>query len=247
MSVVLMYHALYEGDDTGLIDAEDLPYAVSVEQFTQQMQLLQHRRVGLWAEGQLPDVIITFDDGHISNHDLALPILKELGLNAYFFITSDFIGQRRGFCEPVHIANLAEQGMVIGAHGQTHRFFDDLSPAEALTELQACNSALARITGSDVQSMSFPGGRFSSETLIECGKTSLKLLFGSEFGAVSSANVINRIAIRRSTNLDEFSRIINEDKQFYFTQTAKHRCKRLLKRVVGNNLYHGLYRLLSRR
>ncbi len=256
MSVVLMYHALYAGSNTSLIDTEDLPYAVSVSEFTQQMELLQQYSVGLWSDTSLPDIIITFDDGHISNHDLALPILKQFGFKAYCFITSDFIGKRRGFCEPVHISELAAQGIVIGAHGQTHRFFDDLSLAAAEEELTACNATLAKITGSQVNSISFPGGRYNKDTMTLCKQTGLELMFGSEFGAVNGVtakstsnqlSVINRIAIRRNTSLTEFKRIITQDKTYYATQTAKHRCKRTLKRVVGNNLYHGLYRLLSRR
>lgn len=256
MSIVLMYHALYADNDTSLIDTEDLPYAVSVSDFTQQMVLLQQYCVGLWSDTKLPDIIITFDDGHISNHDLAVPILKQFGFDAYCFFTSDFIGERRGFCEPIHISNMAAQGVVIGAHGQTHRFFDDLSATAAETELLVCKATLEDITGSKVHSISFPGGRYNSDTQKLCDQVALKLMFGSDFGAVKGAaatstldppGVINRIAIRRNTSLTEFKRIISQDKKYYFTQTAKYRCKRTLKRVVGNKLYHGLYRLLSRR
>jgi len=244
MSIVLMYHALYENEDTSLIDSDDLPYAVSVSDFTQQMELLRQYSVGLWSDTKLPDIIITFDDGHISNHDLAMPILKQFGFDAYCFVTSDFIGSRRGFCEPVHISKMAAEGIVIGAHGQTHRFFDDLSPLEAEEELRACNAALQGITGVDMHSISFP-------------ETGLNLMFGSEFGAVKRRRksvadhpvpgVINRIAIRRNTSLTEFKRIISQEKKYYFTQIAKHRCKRILQRVIGNKLYYGLYRFLSKR
>ncbi len=256
MSIVLMYHALYADNDISLIDSDDLPYAVSVSDFTQQMELLQRYTVGIWSDIKLPDIIITFDDGHISNHDLALPILKQFGFHAYFFITSGFIGERRGFCEPVHISNMADLGHVVGAHGQTHLFFDDLTPNAAEAELRACSAALKDITGDEVHSISFPGGRFNDDTVKLCDQTGLKLMFGSEFGAVKGAavkstlkapDVINRIAIRRNTSLTEFKRIISRDKKYYITQTAKHQCKLVVQRMLGNKLYHGLYRLLSKR
>ncbi len=251
-----MYHALYADNDISLIDAEDLPYAVSVRDFTQQMELLRQYSVGLWSDSTQPDIIITFDDGHISNHDLAFPILKQFGFTAYCFITSDFIGKRRGFCESAHISTMAARGIIIGAHGQTHQFFDDLSVAAAEAELRACSTTLKGITGSEVHCISFPGGRYNNDTLKLCDQTGLKLMFGSKFGAATGAapnsisgesGVINRIAVRRNTSLAEFKRIISQDKKYYFTQTAKHWCKQTLKRVVGNKLYHGLYKLLSRR
>ncbi len=250
MSVVLMYHALYANDDTSSIDSDDLPYAVSESDFIEQMEFLKAYSVGLWSETNLPEVIITFDDGHVSNHDIALPILKELGFKAYFFVTSDFVGNRTGFCQAEHLQNLVREEMVIGSHGQTHRFFDDLANDEAIAELDNSKRLLERITGKDIQSLSFPGGRFNSETLRHCAGKRLFLLFGSEFGRVrptGGGQVVNRIAIRRNTSIEEFKQIIEQDQKYYFTQTAKYRCKQVLKRVLGNQHYHGLYKLLSRR
>ena len=47
--------------------------------------------------GPLPSnpVMITFDDGYRSCHDVALPILRELGIPATFFIATAFVGERR--------------------------------------------------------------------------------------------------------------------------------------------------------
>ena len=47
--------------------------------------------------GSLPKnpVMITFDDGYRSCHDVAMPILKELGVPATFFISTSFITERR--------------------------------------------------------------------------------------------------------------------------------------------------------
>ena len=47
--------------------------------------------------GRLPPnpLMITFDDGYRSCHDVALPILRELGIPATFFIATSFVAQRR--------------------------------------------------------------------------------------------------------------------------------------------------------
>jgi peptidoglycan/xylan/chitin deacetylase (PgdA/CDA1 family) len=45
------------------------------------------------ARGDLPAraLAITFDDGYADNHDVALPILQKHGMNATFFVASDFV------------------------------------------------------------------------------------------------------------------------------------------------------------
>jgi len=103
VSVVLMYHSLFDGDDTASInriDAEDLPYAVSTKSFEAQLDRLKNKRVGLLGDksSTMPDIVITFDDGHVSNFDIAMPLLIDRGLTAYVFVTSGFVGQRMHFC-----------------------------------------------------------------------------------------------------------------------------------------------------
>lgn len=44
-----------------------------------------------------PPVLITFDDGYRSCHDIVLPLLQEFGLRATFFITTRMIEERRLF------------------------------------------------------------------------------------------------------------------------------------------------------
>jgi peptidoglycan/xylan/chitin deacetylase (PgdA/CDA1 family) len=56
--------------------------------------LIAHRR-----GGALPPnpVMITFDDGYVDNHDVALPILERAGVKATFFIATSFVDERRLF------------------------------------------------------------------------------------------------------------------------------------------------------
>jgi len=40
-------------------------------------------------------VMVTFDDGYLSCHDVALPILRAVGIRATFFIATQYVSQRR--------------------------------------------------------------------------------------------------------------------------------------------------------
>ena len=252
MTVALMYHALYRGNDTSAIDSDDLPYAVAEADFRAQLDLIAERSSGLLgrAGDELPDVILTFDDGHASNHELALPILAARGLSAYFFITTDFIDRRKGFCSASQVAELAAGGMAIGSHGVSHAFFDDLTGTDLDREFLYSRERLQEMSGTNVESLSFPGGRFVQHSVLRAASAGYTQLFGSGFGTIRAADltelkVLDRVAIRNGTSLADFSRIIDVDARYYTAQRSKQQLKWLARRVLGNRLYHGLYQSFS--
>lgn len=272
MSVVLMYHALYRGTDTSAIDQEDLPYAVSETEFAAQLDLLLGKNVGLFDASQSPDIVITFDDGHQSNLEIAAPLLQARGMSAYFFITSDFIDQRLGFMNGEQLHRLGQiPGMCIGSHGVSHRFFDDLSEEDTRAELVDSRAKLESITGRECRSISFPGGRYDEQTLHLLRAAGYRQWFGSEIGTVDAARTldaktaleeegdgfslqaqlqqapIDRVAVRRTTSLDEFARMIGPDEDYFRHHRRRSQVKFLMRRFLGNRLYHGLYKTLSAR
>jgi peptidoglycan/xylan/chitin deacetylase (PgdA/CDA1 family) len=74
---------------------------ITAKMFGQQMRLIAaefkvlplHDAVALMREGRLPPraLSITFDDGYVNNHDVALPILMALGLTATFFVCTAYL------------------------------------------------------------------------------------------------------------------------------------------------------------
>jgi len=218
-----MYHSLFNGDNTDRIDVEDLPYAVSTENFVAQLDRLKNKRVGLLTDENsiMPDVVITFDDGHVSNFDIAMPLLEERGFHSYLFVTSDFVNQREHFCSAEQLAKMAQNGMQIGSHGTTHRFFDDLSDEEAERELHQSMRQLTEQSGQRIESISYPGGRYSQRTLQISRELGYRQLFGSTIGILNAT--------------------------YYAIAQGKQKTKTLVKHTLGNRLYHGLYKSLSAR
>lgn len=270
MSVVLMYHALYRQDDTSMIDEEDLPYAVSETEFKAQLDAVAEKKSGVFDHSDTPEVVLTFDDGHASNLEIALPLMAERHLKGYFFITTGFIDQRRGFLSSADVKTLAESPFaIVGSHGVTHRFFDDMSDSVAKQELQDSRHCLEQITGRACQSMSFPGGRYTQQTLGMMRESGYTQWFGSTIGLIAPESLaspstagaqsvqelaplqalapLHRIAVRRNTQLDEFRQMIGPDPRYYTSHRRRGLAKTLLRRVIGNRLYHGLYKSLSAR
>ncbi|HEU0033257.1 MAG TPA: polysaccharide deacetylase family protein [Kofleriaceae bacterium] len=100
---IITYHHVYDIDasypfDPGTVDA-------TPAQFRRQMELLARYCTPIGVDelvravdGEpLPQnpVMVTFDDGYASCHDVVLPILRAVGVRATFFISTSFVSERR--------------------------------------------------------------------------------------------------------------------------------------------------------
>jgi peptidoglycan/xylan/chitin deacetylase (PgdA/CDA1 family) len=93
--VVLTYHDLTSGED----DLGALP----VQRFAEQMRWVREHCDPIEPEAIVersrdarrarPALLVTFDDGFRSYHDLAYPVLKELGIPAVVFLATSFMDE----------------------------------------------------------------------------------------------------------------------------------------------------------
>ena len=253
MSVVLMYHALHPDNDVSEVDVEDQPYAVSESTFKSHLSVLKDYKVGLLSDdpnAKQPDVVLTFDDGHFSNYSLALPLLESAGIQAYFFVTTDFIRSREFFCRPEHLQSFSDAGMIVGSHGVSHEFLADLPTDTAKHELVHSREVLSEWLGEDVNTLSFPGGRYTEHTMDLARAVGYKQIFDSTFDSVSDTDLarrkaLARVAIRRTTTAADFESMVAYDKPYYRRVQRTQRFKQTVKKVLGNRVYHGLYKSLT--
>ena len=105
---ILAYHRVY---DMGVED--EFPYdpeliSATVDDFRWQMSLLKSQYNPITFETMLQhmkegkslpakSVIVTFDDGHEDNHRFAFPVLKELGVPATIFLSTEYMDTNKIF------------------------------------------------------------------------------------------------------------------------------------------------------
>jgi hypothetical protein len=70
---------------------------------------------------------------------------------------------------------------------------------------------------------------------------------GSTLLPMSGIQPLKRVAIRRTTQLDEFDRMITPDRSYYRSHGRRSQAKKILQRTLGNRLYYGLYKSVSAR
>lgn len=183
------------------------------------------------------NIIITFDDGHISNYKVAFPLLAKFGFTATFFIISERVNQAHHLTAS-QIVEMSDAGMEIASHGHTHNYLPLLPAEEQFTELNHSKKMLEEITGKPVNFFAFPGGHY---TLL-----SLRYLKELEYrGACSCLLGINRphsnpfllkrIEIRQNTSVNEFQRAFQPLNLIFYSGVDS--LKRNFKRCIGLNNY----------
>jgi peptidoglycan/xylan/chitin deacetylase (PgdA/CDA1 family) len=215
---VLMYHGLHA--DERAHGRYDPVYSVRPDDFARQLDwLLDNGRHAVRIDGPAMDagpavgghaVAITFDDGDVSNIEVALPLLRERGMAAEFFITSDFIDQP-GMLAAADVRALAEAGMGIGAHGRSHAFLEDLDDEALDAELHDSRACLSAIIGRDVDALALPGGRGGERERSAALAHGYRHLFGSVPGqnqGTASDQWHQRIAVTRDTTLADFAALV---------------------------------------
>ncbi len=125
---ILVYHriGLTAGSSPGL-----RRMTVTADVFGQQMKFLQDSGYHVITFSELADffeqghelptlpVIITFDDGWVTQYENALPFLSKYHFPATFFVVTDYIGHR-GFVSWPQLQTLLTDGMKIGSHSRSH-------------------------------------------------------------------------------------------------------------------------------
>jgi peptidoglycan/xylan/chitin deacetylase (PgdA/CDA1 family) len=241
---VLMYHGLHASpNDAGRFDPV---YSVTPDDFGRQLDwLVEHgyravrlRDVDALAPSVKP-IVISFDDGDVSNYTVALSLLKERGFAAEFFITADFIDQP-SMLTAAHTRALADAGMGVQSHGCTHRYLEDLDDASMTAELRDSKRRLETITGNGVDALALPGGRGGERERRIARDLGYRYVLNSAPGANRNrrdGEYLERIAVTRTMRLEEFAALVTWSGMSPRWQRLRFRLLRLPKRVLGNRRY----------
>ena len=247
---ILMYHRI-ESPECPVFNREERRYAVSLEQFSNQLKEIERRGLrtctvseavdelaaGSFREGS---VVITFDDGNRSDVVHALPLLHTRGLKATFFITVDNIGNPEGL-DTLMIRDLVQAGMEIGSHGMTHRFLTTLPPDEVRTECETSREALNGVAGVEIRSFAPPGGRVNRRALGILKSCSYDSVCGSRIGFNRTSTDpfrFRRFPVMASTSGRTFGAILAGNRFELLPVFVKSHALWLARIFLGEQIYH---------
>jgi peptidoglycan/xylan/chitin deacetylase (PgdA/CDA1 family) len=239
-TLALMYHALWAVDDDKA--GADPHYAVPLPRFAEQLALCQ--RIGGaaisardWLSGRA-GVILTFDDGHLSNHRLAFPALRAAGAGADFFVNPAQVGTS-GFASWAELREMGEAGMSIQSHGLDHRnYLTTLSPSRLREELRRARMEIEEKIGRPVTLLAPPGGRAPRDLEQIAREVGYAHVFGSNPESISrdGRHSHGRFAVTAGLEQPAFESLLRGGRARLRAQ-VRHAVLALAKRALGDNLY----------
>ena len=250
---VLMYHGLHaDAAQRGRFDAV---YSVQPREFAAQLDWLRsngYRTILLRDVASARDakaVVITFDDGDASNLEIALPLLRERGMLAEFFVTADFVDQP-GMLTAHELRALADAGMGVQSHGASHRYLADLSIGDLDAELTDSKRRLEACIGSPVDALALPGGRGAERERAAAARLGYRFMLNSIPGVNRhrrEGGYFERIAVTRGMPLHAFATLVQWRGAGPRLMKARYALLAWAKRALGNQRYERLRaRMLAR-
>jgi len=219
-------------------------YRVNRDQFQSHLEMFRALNAGFSSHH------ITFDDGHISNYDLGLPLLEKFGVQSIFFITTEWIGAPNRMSEQ-HLRELQRKGHQVQSHTCSHAFLTDCTDDRLREELASSRLRLEDVLGSAVTAVSVPYGRWDRRVLRACLEAGYSQVYTSD-PWLSAANregiqVTGRLTIRNAQDSAQIKRLLTAEGLEKARLQAPFKMKQALKLCIGDRLYHRLWHLFANR
>ena len=235
----LLYHELRP-------TRSEYSYVLENLKFVRQLELLSQIRkssdAGLWPE-------ITFDDGHMSNFEFALPALQVQGLTAQFFITVGWTGHKPGYMGWSELRALHEAGQSIGAHGWSHTLLTHCSEEDLKTELGVARKTLEDKLGASITTMSLPGGRYNRRVLSACEAAGYTQVYTSipRSEPAPPGRMVGRLNILGSMTTEWIADVLQPESRTLAGLGRQYKVKAAAKTLMGDRLYEKAWSVLNRR
>ena len=117
------------------------------------------------------NVVITFDDGYVSQLDLVAPLLEKYDLKATFFVPLNYLGKTDEWntaalkimtAEQLHLLN--PMRIELGFHSYYHKKYDELTRSEIEEDTNLCFDAVSKNNLPFSAIVAYPFGKYPRET-----------------------------------------------------------------------------------
>ena len=190
--------------------------------------------------------IFTFDDGHASNYERALPILCKFRLFSIFFVTANWIGTPQ-YMTWQQVRTIQSLGHEIGSHTLSHPMLTHCSDAELAKEIGGSRDLLENQLGAPIRSISFPGGRYNRRVVEACTKEGYSRVYTSDPYSrnIRAVSLTGRIRVHNHMDLTYMRYLVANNNLLLFKIRTSFATKQFVQRLLGDSLYWKLWRLIT--
>ncbi len=151
----LNFHGI--GTPAPAVDPGERPYWIDIDLFADVIENFPD-----WSHHR--PLYITFDDGNLSDLEIAAPILAARGLSARFFVLTGRL-EMPNYLSAKDVIELHKMGFSIGSHGHSHVDWSTLSPNGLVEELCQSRTRLSDILNCQIAEAAIPFGNYNRTVL----------------------------------------------------------------------------------
>ncbi len=237
---ILTYHEVVPAQASYL-------YSVTSGQLEEHLQLVAELQAAARPVVVAPRV--TFDDGYVSNHQYALPLLEQYSVRAIFFVTAGWIGKRPGIMSWAQLREITTLGHEVESHSWSHKFLTHCSDSELREEMRRSKHTLEDKLGVVVDAISAPGGRFNRRALAAAAMVGYRRVYVSNPwmnpAEQSGVRVLGRLMVQNGMNAQQLQRLFNLRGAPLLWRRTQYQLKEILKSALGDAVYQRMWRFLA--
>ena len=238
-SVALCYHVISSSQS-------DYLYSTTSARFAEHLDLISaaddQERAAL-------RLAVTFDDGHRSAYENGLPLLERYSVTAMFFLTAGEIGSDADAMSWDQVRDLCQMGHAVGSHSWSHAFLTRCNDYDLDIELRHSKQTLEDKLGVEVDSISFPGGRWNSRVLRASARAGYKHAYCSEPWVApqqrDGLQLHGRLMVSGSMDSAQLLRLCTLGSASQFRMRARSLMQGTVRSCIGDERYLWLWRLLA--
>ena len=240
-ALAIVFHKIDRGVTT--VDSFIDRYTINIDLFERITDMIPPEKcctVSEYIKKQEGDwLILTFDDGNISDFEIAFPILRDKGIKATFFITTENI-DRPGYLNLSHLKEMAKAGVEIGSHGLTHSYLISMKKQDAIREIKESKEKLEEAIGKGVVSFAPVGGHYRKwmeEFAFEVGYRAFATMIPGKTDGGGDLTVLRRNHIQSHHDAGYMSRLINGDYRTLAINRLRYNLLQIPKTILGLDNY----------
>ena len=183
-------------------------------------------------------IVLTFDDGHISNYWAGKYIADNGYGSAEFYINPAHIGKDY-YMTWSQLQELADLGMSIQSHGLDHSYLSELTDAELEHQLSASKAIIESHIHQPVTRLSPPGGRYDKRCVRLAKTLGYQSILSSQPGIVKrlDAYLLPRIAVLHDSKVETLIAMANASNSDLIRSKIRYFILTLAKTALGTRNY----------
>lgn len=183
------------------------------------------------------EVVLTFDDGNLSDYVEVFPRLRERGLSAVFFPIAGQVGTE-GYVSWTQLTEMVSAGMEIGSHSLTHADLAGLDTETLDREFGVSRHMLEDGIGTGVESFSFPYGSFNKSCIEAAWRNGYARCYTSRHGLGGAADtVLPRNSVNGTMSYAEIEAVAAATARTRIGWWVEDRVKSSIKSLFGPSIY----------